>query len=97
MLLVGGVRRAAVASPAAHSNLVTMRSSIRMSPEMKARISNRVWAVGDFLAAQLMVLAVTDSWDGSPNRRESVAAASLAAFANNIILCQKRSFDQASK
>jgi IS1 family transposase len=43
--------RAAVALTVAHSNLCTMHSTIRMTPAMKAGITNRVWSVGELLAA----------------------------------------------
>ena len=34
-----------------HFNLGKMHSSIRMTPAMKAGITNRVWSVGELLAA----------------------------------------------
>jgi IS1 family transposase/transposase-like protein len=43
--------RAAVALTVAHFNLVKMHSSIRMTPAMKAGITNRIWTVGELLAA----------------------------------------------
>lgn len=43
--------RAAVALTVAHFNLVKMHSSIRMTPAMKAGITNRIWGVQDLLAA----------------------------------------------
>ena len=43
--------RAAVSLTVAHYNLCTMHSSIRMTPAMKAGITNRVWGLGDLLAA----------------------------------------------
>ena len=42
--------RAAVALTVAHYNLVKMHSSIRMTPAMKAGITNRIWSVGELLA-----------------------------------------------
>ncbi|MFP3941476.1 MAG: IS1 family transposase, partial [Thermoanaerobaculia bacterium] len=43
--------RAAVALTLAHFNFVKMHSSIRMTPAMKAGVTNRIWSVGDLLAA----------------------------------------------
>lgn len=43
--------RAAVALTVAHFNLCKMHSSIRMTPAMKAGVTNRIWSVGDLLAA----------------------------------------------
>lgn len=43
--------RAAVALTVAHYNLVKMHSSIRMTPAMKAGLTNRIWSVGELLAA----------------------------------------------
>lgn len=43
--------RAAVAPTVAHYSLVKMHSSIRMTPAMKAGLTNRIWSVGDLLAA----------------------------------------------
>jgi transposase-like protein/IS1 family transposase len=43
--------RAAVALTVAHFNLVKMHSSIRMTPAMKAGVTNRIWSVGELLAA----------------------------------------------
>jgi transposase-like protein/IS1 family transposase len=43
--------RAAVALFVAHYNLSKMHSSIRMTPAMKAGVTNRIWGMGDLLAA----------------------------------------------
>jgi len=43
--------KAAVALTVAHYNLCKMHSSIRMTPAMKAGLTNRIWGVGDLLAA----------------------------------------------
>jgi hypothetical protein len=43
--------RASVALTVAHYNLCKMHSSIRMTPAMKAGLTNRIWSVGDLLAA----------------------------------------------
>jgi IS1 family transposase len=43
--------RAAVALTVAHYNLVKRHSSIRMTPAMKAGLTNRIWSVGELLAA----------------------------------------------
>lgn len=43
--------RASVALTVAHHNLCKMHSSIRMTPAMKAGLTNRIWGVGDLLAA----------------------------------------------
>lgn len=43
--------RASVALTVAHYNLCTMHRSIRMTPAMKAGITNRIWSVGELLAA----------------------------------------------
>jgi IS1 family transposase len=46
-----GNHRAAVALTVAHFNLCKMHSSIRMTSAMKAGITNRIWSVGELLAA----------------------------------------------
>jgi IS1 family transposase len=43
--------RASVALTVAHYNLCKMHRTIRMTPAMKAGLTNRVWGVGDLLAA----------------------------------------------
>jgi hypothetical protein len=43
--------RAAVALTVAHFNLCKMHGSVRMTLAMKAGITNRIWTVGDLLAA----------------------------------------------
>lgn len=43
--------RAAVALTVVHFNLCKMHSTIRMTPAMKAGVTNRIWALGDLLAA----------------------------------------------
>ncbi len=43
--------RASVALTVAHYNLCKMHRTIRMTPAMKAGITNRIWSVGDLLAA----------------------------------------------
>ena len=43
--------RASVALTVAHFNLCKMHSAIRMTPAMKAGLTNRIWSVGELLAA----------------------------------------------
>jgi hypothetical protein len=43
--------RAAVALSVAHYNLCTMHRTIRMTPAMKAGLTNRPWSVADLRAA----------------------------------------------
>lgn len=43
--------RASVALTVAHYNLCKMHRSIRMTPAMKAGLTNRIWTVEDLLAA----------------------------------------------
>jgi hypothetical protein len=43
--------RAAMAVFAAVHNLVKMRRTIRMTPAMKAGLTNRIWSVGELLEA----------------------------------------------
>jgi IS1 family transposase len=42
--------RASVALTVAHYNLCKMHSAIRMTPAMKAGLTNRIWSVGELLA-----------------------------------------------